>query len=138
MRALKFPLVLALSMVVFSAIGFAGCSSNSTPNGGTGGAGGGVAGSTGSGGAQSGTGGSTGSGGRVDAGSDTRTAAGGATGQDGGAGKPNCTALLACCDMAPAGMLKTACMGQYNTANAQGDSACASTLEIIRGYGVCN
>lgn len=133
MRALKFPLVLALSMAVFSAIGFAGCGSNSTPNGGTGGAGGGVAGSSGSGGSTS-MGGSTGSGGHIDAGA----GAGGAAGQDSGSGKPNCTALLACCNSAPAGMLKTACMAQYTTANAQGDSACASTLEIIRGYGVCN
>jgi hypothetical protein len=132
MRTLKFSLVLALSIAVFSTIGFAGCSSNNTSSGGTGGAS--AAGGS-SGAAGSGAGGNTGSGGHADAGSDAR---GGAAGQDSGAGNPNCTALLACCNTAPAGPLKTACMSQYTTAMAQGDSACASTLEIIRGYGVCN
>jgi hypothetical protein len=135
MRALKFPLVLALTITVLSTIGFAGCGSSSTPKGGTGGASA-TGGSSGT--AGSGAGGNSGAGGHVaDAGSDVRTGAGGSAGQDSGASSPNCTALLACCNMAT-GPLKTFCMGQYTTAVAQGDSACASDLQIAHGYGVCN
>jgi hypothetical protein len=136
MRALKQSLVLALSIAVVSTIGLAGCGSSSKSNndGGTGGASA-AGGSSGSGGSS--VGGNTGSGGKADAGSDVHTGAGGTAGQDSGAGSPNCTALLACCNMAT-GPLKTFCMGQYTTAVAQGDSACAADLAIAHGYGVCN
>lgn len=144
MRALKLPLVLALSLAVVSAIGFAGCGNNSTSNGGTGGAGG-AAGSKGSGGGSAGgntgAGGSTGAAGHADAGSDMRAAAGGSPGQDGGNG-PMCTALLACCNSAtPAQVqagLKMQCLNAYNMAMAMNDSACGTVLNGIKAQGLCN
>jgi len=138
MRALKLPLVLALSMAVFWTIGFAGCGSDSTPKGGTGGASA-AGGSRGTGG--SGAGGNTGSGGHADAGSDVRNGTAGSAGQDSGA-NTMCAALLACCNSAtPAQVqagLKTQCLNAYNMAMPMGESACGTVLSTIKQNGLCN
>jgi len=138
MRALKRPLVLALSMAVFSTIGFAGCSSDNTNKGGTGGASA-TGGSSGGGTGGSGAGGNTGSGGHADAGSDVRTGTAGSAGQDSGS-SPMCTALLACCNSATAAQaaLKAQCLTAYNMAMPMGDGACGTVLNTIKQNGLCN
>jgi hypothetical protein len=136
MHALKRSLVLALSIVVCSTIGFAGCGSNSNNGGGTGGASA-AGGSNGSGG--NAAGGNTGSGGHADAGSDVRTGAGGSAGKDSGSSL-TCAALLTCCNSAtPAqAQLKAACLGEYNMVVSMGDSACSTVLSMIKTNGLCN
>lgn len=137
MRTLKFPVVLALSIAVCSMIGFAGCGSSSTPNGGTGGASA-AGGSSGT--AGSGAGGNTGSGGHADAGSDVRTGAGG-SGTDSGS-NPMCVALLVCCNSATPAQtqagLKAQCLTAYNMAMPMGDSVCGTVLSTIKMNGLCN
>jgi hypothetical protein len=135
MRALKLPLVLALSMAIFSTIGLAGCSSSSTPHndGGTGGA------SARGGSSGTGTGGNTGTGGHADGGSDVRNGVGGSAGQDSGQ-SPMCVALLACCNSATGAQaaLKAQCLAAYNMAMPMGDSACGTVLNTIKQNGLCN
>ena len=129
MRALKLPLVLALSMAIFSTIGLAGCSSTTSHNdGGTGGAS-----------ATGGSSGGTGTGGHADAGSDVRTGAAGSAGQDSGQ-SPMCVALLACCNSATGAQaaLKAQCLTAYNMAMPMGDSACGTVLNTIKQNGLCN
>lgn len=141
MNALARSLVFALSMMVASAIGFAGCGSSSSPNnndGGTGGASGAVGGSTGAGGASS-AGGSTGAGGHADAGAvGGSTGAGGASATDAGSG--GCANLLACCNSANASQaqLMALCLQQYNNTKAMGDAACSNVLQMIKNNGLCN
>jgi len=136
MRALKLPLVLAMSMAIFSTIGL-GCGSSSSPSHNDGGTGGASAtgGSTGG----IGTGGNTGSAGHADAGSDVRTGAAGSAGQDSGQ-SPMCVALLACCNSATGAQaaLKAQCLTAYNMAMPMGDSACGTVLNTIKQNGLCN
>jgi len=136
MRALKLPLVLALSMAIFSTIGVAGCGSSSPSHndGGTGGAS-----ATGGSSGGTGTGGNTGLGGHTDAGSDVRTGAAGSAGQDSGQ-SPMCVALLACCNSATGAQaaLKAQCLTAYNMAMPMGDSACGTVLNTIKQNGLCN